>query len=477
VGSPSSADNSLVRTLLRAEALEIYRSSGDQLAEGRTLWQLARHLGRNGRHVEGLTSARQAVAVLEQVPPCPELALAYVQLSGAYALTVNPHAITWAAKAISLGAEVGCLQAVYDGLNNIGTIEVSRGELAGLSKLERSRDLAGQAGDSAGVARAHLHICWTLTLRRHWSLLGQYLAPAIAYCLDHGQELWLDMLRSCQLEADLATGRWDQAATDADAILAGAAPAIQAGGVTALLVLATIRARRGEQGYWPLLDQALKSSKRAGGARLLPNVAAARAEAAWLEGRIADVLTEATIPAGPFHELHPVVAAELRYWRWRAGGDSGALEDLPEPYRMLIAGDRQGASRWWREHGSRYEAALALSGSGDVAELRAAIGVLDSLGARPAVAILVRELRALGERRVPGDPRPAPSPHPAGLTAREGEVLLLLAAGMRNAEIAAHLVVSPRTVDHHVSAVLRKLKVSTRSQAITAAIRLGLVQA
>jgi DNA-binding CsgD family transcriptional regulator len=455
------------------EALEIHRSRGDQLAEGRTLWQLARHLGRNGRHAEALAPAQQAVAVLEQVPQGPELALAYVQLSGAYALTLHPDAISWAAKAISLGEEVGCTQAVYDGLNNIGTIEVSRGELGGLPKLERSRDLAERAGDSTGVARAHLHICWTLTLRRQWSLLARYLAPAIAYCLDHGQELWLDMLRSCQLEADLAAGRWDQAAKDADAVLAGSKPAVQAGGLTALLVLATIRARRGEQGYWPLLDQALKLSKRASAA---PNVAGARAEAAWLEGRNADVLTEATIPTGPFLELHPVIAAELRCWRWRAGEDPGGLDDLPEPYRMLLAGDRAGASRWWQDHGSPYEAALAISGSGDVAALRAAIGVLASLGARPAAAILIRELRALGERRVPREPRPATSAHPAGLTAREVDVLRLLAAGMRNAEIAAHLVVSPRTIDHHVSAVLRKLNVSTRSQAIAAAIRLGLVQ-
>jgi DNA-binding NarL/FixJ family response regulator len=56
--------------------------------------------------------------------------------------------------------------------------------------------------------------------------------------------------------------------------------------------------------------------------------------------------------------------------------------------------------------------------------------------------------------------------HPAGLTARQSEILrLLAAAGMSNAEIAERFVVSVRTVDHHVSAVLQKLGVTGRREA------------
>jgi DNA-binding NarL/FixJ family response regulator len=115
-------------------------------------------------------------------------------------------------------------------------------------------------------------------------------------------------------------------------------------------------------------------------------------------------------------------------------------------------------------------------GSGDGPALRAATETLRGLGARAAAAVLVRELRALGEPAPSRRARTAKSGHPASLTRRESEVLQLLTAGMRNAEIAAHLVVSSRTVDHHVSALLAKLNVRTRSEAVTAAIRLGLVQ-
>ncbi len=51
----------------------------------------------------------------------------------------------------------------------------------------------------------------------------------------------------------------------------------------------------------------------------------------------------------------------------------------------------------------------------------------------------------------------------------------LLAEGLRNAEIAERLVVSERTVDHHVSAILRKLDARTRGQAAAEAMRLGVV--
>jgi DNA-binding NarL/FixJ family response regulator len=62
------------------------------------------------------------------------------------------------------------------------------------------------------------------------------------------------------------------------------------------------------------------------------------------------------------------------------------------------------------------------------------------------------------------------------MTARELEVLALVAEGLRNAEIAERLFLSEKTVGHHVSAILRKLDVRTRSQAGAAAVRLGVVE-
>jgi DNA-binding NarL/FixJ family response regulator len=87
------------------------------------------------------------------------------------------------------------------------------------------------------------------------------------------------------------------------------------------------------------------------------------------------------------------------------------------------------------------------------------------MGAAPAAAIIARKLRVLGERGLPRGPRRATRANPAGLTPRELDVLALVAEGLRNAQIAERLFVSEKTVDHHVSAILRKLDVSSRTEA------------
>jgi DNA-binding NarL/FixJ family response regulator len=100
---------------------------------------------------------------------------------------------------------------------------------------------------------------------------------------------------------------------------------------------------------------------------------------------------------------------------------------------------------------------------------------LQQLGAQPAAAIVARRLRERGARGVPRGPRPVTRTNPAGLTPRELEVLALLVAGLRNSEVAEELVLSVKTVDHHVASILRKLGVRSRGEAATAAVAQGLV--
>jgi DNA-binding CsgD family transcriptional regulator len=111
------------------------------------------------------------------------------------------------------------------------------------------------------------------------------------------------------------------------------------------------------------------------------------------------------------------------------------------------------------------------------AALREALKIFTGLGASAAAQLTRQKMRALGIRSIPAGPRTATRAHPLGLTRREREVLDLICAGHTNAEIAAKLFISAKTVDHHVSAVLAKLDAPTRGVAASHAARLGLVGA
>jgi DNA-binding NarL/FixJ family response regulator len=139
-----------------------------------------------------------------------------------------------------------------------------------------------------------------------------------------------------------------------------------------------------------------------------------------------------------------------------------------------MSGEWAQAAAAWAAMGCLYESALALASANEEPGLRRALTELQRLGARPAPSFVTRRLHEYGVRRAPRGPRQKTRRNPASLTPREVEVLALVAQGLHNAEIAERLFLSTKTVDHHVSAILRKLGVRTRGEASIEAQRLGL---
>jgi DNA-binding NarL/FixJ family response regulator len=103
------------------------------------------------------------------------------------------------------------------------------------------------------------------------------------------------------------------------------------------------------------------------------------------------------------------------------------------------------------------------------------IGMLDMLGATSTADRIRLDLRRSGVAQLPPRPRSTTQANPAGLTNRQLDVAKLVARGLTNAEIADRLFISPKTADHHVSAVLAKLGMPTRRTVIAQAGDLGLV--
>ena len=457
-------------------AIALRRELGDVRSEGEGLQQLSEVLWCPGRIAEARDAARQAVAVLELVEPGRELAMAYCRLAS---LCMDAEdvagTVAWGTRALELAEALGQTEMVIHALNSLGTARFLNGDVAGREQLERSLALATDAGLDEGICRAMFHIVWVARRTRAYPLASDYLGRALPFATERGWELWRGYLLGYRAQIELDLGRW-QDAVDTAALVLREPRRSRVPRIVALTVVGRVRARLGDPEVWPLLDEALALAQRGEELQASEPVAVARAEAAWLEGDL-DGVERATAPALALATLRRSAWAvsELVSWRRRAGIVDELLDgDTAGPYVLEIAGDWSAAAAHWHELGFRYEAALALAESDDEATVREAIDQLQQLGARPAAAIVARRLHERGVRGVPRGPRPATRENPAGLTARELEVLTLLGEGLRNRQIAERLVVSEKTVDHHVSAILRKLGVRTRGEASAQAARLGL---
>jgi DNA-binding NarL/FixJ family response regulator len=113
-----------------------------------------------------------------------------------------------------------------------------------------------------------------------------------------------------------------------------------------------------------------------------------------------------------------------------------------------------------------------MAGSADPGDVQRGHSMLVGLGATVVAQKVALRLRELGTS-VPRGPRPTTRSNPRGLTEREVEIARMLAEGRSNAEIAGTLVLSPRTVGHHVSAVLGKLGVHRRAEVAAALSEAG----
>jgi DNA-binding CsgD family transcriptional regulator len=248
----------------------------------------------------------------------------------------------------------------------------------------------------------------------------------------------------------------------------------------ALITLGRVRARRGDPAVWDALNEARELAGNTGTLQRLAPMQAARAEAAWLEARAADAADEVTLGVElAVRKRHAWFTSELLFWSLQ--GKASMPVELPgfcerHPFALEAMGRWQEAAGAWRALGCPFETARALAAGDEIAQ-REALAIFESLEARPMVERVRNKLRAAGVRGLPRGPRETTRKHPAGLTSKEVAVLALLAHGLRNKEIGLRMNRSARTIDHHLAAIFAKLGVATRAEAVSAAHRLGVIQA
>lgn len=453
-------------TRARVEAAGLRERLGDGLRQGDDMRWLSRLNWFAGLRDEAQRWGQRAIEKLEAFPPGPELAAAYSNQSQLLVLSYEfAPAIRWGRKALAIARRVGDRPIECHALTNIGTACLLMGASRGWAEVERCLELARAEGLEDHVARAFANLLSSAILQRRFGRGDRYIVEGIAYTTEYDLDSYGVYFLGWRALSELHQGRLASAAQAAEATLQH--PRLTAvHKVLPLSVLGRVRARRGDARVWPPLDEALELATQTGELQRIGPVRIARSEAAWLGGD--DERARAEGESGlelALTRREPWTAGELLLCLSRAGGSMRPPPWCAAPFRDQVLGRHAAALRQWRRLGCPFEAAWALADSGKEDDLRRAFSELETLGMLGAAAKVARRLREVGAPAIPRGRRASTRSHPGGLTAREAEILEMLGEGLRNADIGRRLFISPKTVDHHVSNILAKLGVRSRSEA------------
>jgi DNA-binding CsgD family transcriptional regulator/tetratricopeptide (TPR) repeat protein len=425
------------------------------------------------RPAESLAAAERAVRVLEPAGDSHQLAYALAYLGGLQG-TVDRDAESQRSgeASLAMARRLDAPHLVALGRIAHGTARLKLGHLEGVDELAD-----GTAGAAAVSAHVFAMTGYVMLVQDLWNAgrydeVERWITEATAYAQERDLLVYVDHVTAYRFRLQALRGEWD----DAEAGLRMLLRTDESGTVRqSLPELSRLLVRRGADDAQEILDRALDFARRADSRYALVPAAMARIEQAWLTGRPGDaddtvrLLTARTAVRGAER-----ARADLFRWLRRIGRPAAAFPGCPPEYAAGLSGDWRAAAAAFAAQGRRYEQALELADSGETTPMLDALRLFDDLGARPAAALLRKRLRDRGVTQVPRGPALTTRANPAGLTDRQVEILRLLAAGRTNAEIAATLVLSVRTVDHHVSAVLQKLGLTSRREVAGAATRLGL---
>ena len=455
---------------LREQAASQWEELDDRRRQSASLRKLANARWRlcDGDAQERLVAA--ALAVLDDQPSCPELGWALATKASWLSSEVPAETTELAQRAIEIAEEYCDTALLSEALNTQACVVWYQGGEAG-ALLRRALDVAIAGGHESQTGRGFGNLHSFLMARYRFAEAEDVFEEGLSYwelsdfstyeaCLKGGHVRGLEM-----------QGRWDETLLLGREIVTRAREYLSpVNRLNPLQGVGRVLARRGDPEGAQMLHEALELARPLESSDWLSDSLIGSIELAWLCGDQDTARTHALSALAHLSALDPDFVGFAALWLARVGVKVDGLGSLPDPYGLALAGHHEVAAAQLAGIGLPYEAALVLLDSGEPDLMRESVRQLNALGA-PAASARARQLmRERGIAAIPRGSRASTKDDPLGLTTRERDVLNLLCEGASNAEIAKRLVISPKTVDHHVSAILAKLGVSSRTEAAQVAL-------
>lgn len=458
-----------------SEALELRRAAGESAMAAADLRWLSRLEWFRGDRAAAERHAGEALSLATASGDEREIGFAEGQLATLAMTRGEPG------PAMELGRRALAVAERFDDdelrapmLTTVGMAELITGEAGGADRIRESAAIAGRLGMDEHGARALNNLSFFLVEERRVNPAAEALEEGMRFTTERDLDTF--HLYSLGMRARLRVhrGHWTAAWDDATAVLQSAPAPLN--GIWPLWVRGVLGVRRGDQDPIEVLERAWELASGFDELYRLVPVAAALVEHEWLTGaevggaeRLAAVAERLQGTVGRWQ------IGEANSWLVRIGDHPVDGAAAGTPYAEHLAGDPVAAADAWARLGMPYERALALIDADTTATLTTALEICHDLGATVTAGWVRQRLRHHGVASPPRGPRPSTRANPAGLTARQVDVLRLLSEGATNAEIAQRLFISEKTAGHHVSAILTKLQVASRRDAAELAAELGIV--
>jgi DNA-binding CsgD family transcriptional regulator/tetratricopeptide (TPR) repeat protein len=468
-------DDSIIAA--RHRAIELWRAIGRNDKVGLNLRWLGRMHWYRGEAKLADEYLTQMLEVLEALPPGRELATAYaVRAQMSMLQRRNKDTVLWGQRAIELARRFEDMDALAHALNTVGSAKMYGGQTIGLRMLEESLALSLEHELHEQAARAYTNIVSCAASTRNLAVADDYAARGIKFDSEHDLDSWTHYLVGLQTYVRLHQGRLVEARDIAESVLRLDNQTVLMR-APATITVATVRARMGEDADDERLQQALAVAVSIGEIQYLLPTRLALLEASWLRDDKATWPEHlAALAALPLERLNPWDSGDVAVWFDRCGvPDRGrAKRKAPSaPRRLELAGRHREAGEALLVRGLRYDAAMTFAhacGDDVASALVRALGLFEEMEARPGAEFVRRRAESLGlagalPKRKRG-PYAKTRAHPLGLTGREVQILRCVKDGLSNREISLELQRSERTIEHHISALLAKLGVRNRLEAL-----------